>query len=72
MYSFIISTFKVKLEALDNDSIYYIHYSITAFAIIVSHDFGLPILSQCQNIVLLQLNNTYNVILYAVDKYYYT
>ena len=39
---------------MGNNSIYRIYYFI---AIIVSHDFGLPILSQWQNIVLLQLNN---------------
>ena len=43
---------------LGNNSIYCIH---RALAIIVSHDFGLPILSQWQNIVLLQFNDSYNI-----------
>ena len=52
--SIIIKKIHVFMEVgLDNNL-----YCIT---IIVSHDFGLPILSQWQNIVLLQLNNSFNI-----------
>ena len=37
-----------------------------AILFIISHDFGLPILSQWRNIVLLQLNNS--LIIYAFEK----
>ena len=41
-----------------NNSIAYI--AIFYIAVIVSHDFGLPILLQWQTFILLQLNNSYN------------